>query len=70
MNECMNWADFLHTYVNLRKLRTNLVISGCFWEKNVHETLISKCMNEPGRFFACYIYLRELKVALIVIGQA
>ena len=36
----------------------------------IYGTLISKCINEPGWFFACYTYLRELKVTLIVIGQA
>ena len=44
-----------------------------FWVvvvKNVHGTLILKCMDEPGWFFACYTYLRELKNTLIVIGRA
>ena len=38
--------------------------------KNVHGTLISTCMNEPVWLFACYTYLRELKITLIVIGWA
>ena len=28
MNESMNWADFLHTDVNSRTLRTTLIIPG------------------------------------------
>ena len=42
-----------------------------FWVvvvKNLHGTLISKCMKEPGWFLACCTYLTETKVTLIVIG--
>ena len=69
--EWMNgWTELIFCILiqsaNSGKLRTTLI--NFFWGgvgglvKNVHGTLISKCVNEPGWFFACYTYLRELKV--------
>ena len=64
VNEWMNWADFLNTdaIYKFTKVKNYFNNFSVVVVKNVHTTLISKCMNEPGWFFACYTYLRELKV--------
>ena len=68
IDEWMNWANFLHADENPGKLRSTLIIFGLVVLKNGNGTLIPKCMNESGWFFACYRYARQLKVTLIVIG--
>ena len=68
------WMDelswFFAYWYKFRKVKDYFNSFWVIMVKNVHGTLISKCMNEPGLFFACYTYLRELKVTLIVIRRA
>ena len=67
MDEWMDELSWFFAYwCKFRKVKNYF---NNFWVvvvKNVHGTLISKCMNEPGWFFARYTYLRELKVTLLV----
>ena len=57
-------------WCKFRKLKNSFNIFWVVVVKNLHGTLVSKCVKEPGWSLACCTYLREIKVTLIVIGWA